>query len=76
MVERPVGRATLTLISRPSARVSVNGRGVGNTPVYRASIPAGNVRVRLQPIGAGTPQTIVLRGIQPGQNVSRNIDLR
>jgi len=68
------GRATLNLITNPSARVWVNGRVVGNTPLHRVNIPAGRVTLRMQQPGSSRSLTKSLR-VQPGDNISRRFVL-
>jgi serine/threonine protein kinase len=68
------GRATLNLITSPSARVWVNGRSVGNTPLHRVTIPAGRVTLRMQQPGAARAMTKSLR-VQPGETISRRFVL-
>ncbi|MBX3276187.1 MAG: serine/threonine protein kinase [Sandaracinaceae bacterium] len=68
------GSATLTLITRPWARVWINGEEAGNTPVYRRRVPAGVVRVRLQREGAGPFRELTIPATD-GESVSRNIAL-
>ncbi len=66
--------ATLTLIARPWARVWLNGEDAGNTPIFRRSVPAGTIRVRLQREGEGPFRDLTIRA-EPGENVSQNISL-
>jgi serine/threonine-protein kinase len=66
--------AILTLITRPWAHVWINGEDAGNTPLFRRSVPSGAIRVRLQPEGTGPFRELTIRA-EPGQSVSRNLDL-
>ena len=65
----------MNLITRPYARVSLRGRDLGNTPLLRREIPAGDVVLRLRAEGTGPPRTLRFRAA-PGEVVSRSIDLR
>jgi serine/threonine-protein kinase len=75
-LDRPRSRETayLNLLARPWAKVWINGRPAGQTPLVRVPIPAGPVVVRLQPEGAGESQTIRFRA-EPGETISRQIVL-
>jgi len=66
--------ATLTLIARPWAHAWINGEDVGNTPIFRRSVPSGVIRVRLQPEGVGASRSFTYRA-EPGQSISRNVVL-
>jgi len=72
---RPARRAqgTLTLVTRPWSRVWINGRDRGTTTLSRVPVPAGTIRVRLQPGGRGPTQNLRIR-VPPGGHASRNYD--
>jgi serine/threonine protein kinase len=46
-VEEPAGPGQLSVQSRPSAEVFINGRSYGYTPLVRQELPAGRYTVRL-----------------------------
>jgi len=47
MMTAPAGRGTLSVNTRPWSKVYVGGELLGTTPIGRASVSAGSVRVRL-----------------------------
>jgi len=47
MAAAPVGRGTLSVNTRPWSKVYVGGELLGTTPIGRAAVSAGSVRVRL-----------------------------
>lgn len=71
---RPRGEAYVNLLARPWAKVWINGRPAGQTPLMRHAVPAGTIIVKLQAQGRGESRTIRLRA-EPGQTVSRQINL-
>jgi len=74
--ERPRSQETayLNLLARPWAKVWINGRPAGQTPLIRFRIPAGPVVVRLQVEGRGETRTIRFRA-RPGETISRQVVL-
>jgi hypothetical protein len=49
--------ATLTVITRPESEVSINGRWIGNTPVYGHVIAPGSYELSLSHDGSDMPYT-------------------
>jgi hypothetical protein len=60
----------LNFDSSPWARVSIEGRVLGVTPLRGVHLPAGTHQLRLENSELGTSQTVVVE-IKPGQSVSR-----
>lgn len=60
----------LNFDSSPWARVSLDGRVLGVTPLRGVHLPAGTHRLRLENSELGTSTTVVVE-IKPGQSVSR-----
>lgn len=65
-----VTTGTLNFDSTPWARVTLNGRVLGVTPLRGVSLPVGTHRLRLENSELGISRTVVV-DIKPGQPVSR-----
>ena len=69
------GRAWISIGARPWARVYLNGRRLGTTPVVELSVPAGQHRLRLvSPVSGRTRRIRLILG--DGQRYTRSFDLR
>jgi len=70
----PAAPGALSLITSPWARVRVGGRVLGTTPLSRAEVASGSLRVELQAQGRGAYRSIRV-SVPPGGHASRHLRL-
>jgi serine/threonine-protein kinase len=71
----PRGPGFLSLVTSPWTNVTLDGRALGETPLVRVSLPAGNHTLRLRNPEAGIDETYEVT-IRPGETTSRRLGLR